>query len=110
MEVKRMLTQIESTEQFESAVNGYSPLLVEFFQPWCKYCQAFFPTLEEFAAQGTIPVIQVSGEEFPQIFDAYGVDSYPTLIVFRGGQPFAKHAGSMPMEELKNKDKKALQA
>lgn len=105
-----MLTQIESTEQFESAVNGYSPLLVEFFQPWCKYCQAFFPTLEEFAAQGTIPVIQVSGGEFPQIFDAYGVDSYPTLIVFRGGQPFAKHAGSMPMEELKNWVEEALQA
>lgn len=55
-----MLTQIESTEQFESALNGYSPLLVEFFQPWCKYCQAFFPTLKEFAAQETIPVIQVS--------------------------------------------------
>ena len=105
-----MLTQIESTEQFESAVNGYSPLLVEFFQPWCKYCQAFFPPLEEFAAQGTIPVIQVSGAEFPQIFDAYGVDSYPTLIVFRGGQPFAKHAGSMPMEELKNWVEEALQA
>ncbi len=55
-------------------------------------------------------MIQVSGEEFPQIFDAYGVDSYPTLIVFRGGQPFAKHAGSMPMEELKNWVEEALQA
>lgn len=105
-----MLTQIESTEQFESTLNGYSPLLVEFFQPWCKYCQAFFPTLKEFAAQETIPVIQVSGEEFPQIFDAYGVDTFPTLIVFRGGQPFAKHVGSMPMLELQNWVNEALQA
>lgn len=55
-------------------------------------------------------MIQVSGEEFPQIFDAYDVDSYPTLIVFRGGQPFAKHAGSMPMEELQNWVEEALQA
>lgn len=105
-----MMNEIKSVEQFEEAVNGYSPLLVEFFQPWCQYCKAFRPTLEEFAQEGTIPVIQVSGEEFPQIFDAYGIDSYPTLIVFRGGQPFEKHAGLMDLNDLQQFVNEALQA
>lgn len=97
-----MLRQASSVNDFENFINENSQCLVEFFQPWCPYCKAFYPTLEEYAGQpGSIAAMQVSGEEFPQIFEAYGIESYPTLMVFKDGNPVFKEEGGLEMDQLK---------
>lgn len=97
-----MLKQTQSVNDFETTIKTESPVLVEFFQPWCPYCKAFFPTLKAYSEEaGSLPVIQVSGEEFPQIFEAYGIQSYPTLMVFKDGQPVFKEEGGLEMPALK---------
>lgn len=97
-----MLHPVTSVQDFENSVNEYEACVVEFFQPWCPYCKAFFPTLQAYAEEaGSLPVIQVSGEEFPQIFEAYGIQSYPTVMIFKNGQPVLKEEGGMEMNELK---------
>lgn len=97
-----MLHPVASIEDFESSVGEYEACVVEFFQPWCPYCKAFFPTLQAYSEQaGSLPVIQVNGEDFPQIFEAYNIQSYPTVMVFKNGQPVLKEEGGMEMDELK---------
>lgn len=95
-----MLHEITSVENFEEAIQG-SKVLMEFFQPWCHFCQGFQPTIEEYAnLSSSIPTYQVSGEKFPQIFDAFGVDSFPTLMVFEYGKPVLKESGGMELGQL----------
>lgn len=97
-----MLHEVTSVNDFETLTKEYPQCLVEFFQPWCPYCKAFFPTLKAYSEEaGTLPVIQVSGESFPQIFEAYGIQSYPTLMVFKNGQPVFKEEGGLEMPALK---------
>lgn len=97
-----MLHPVTSVEDFQKSVADNKEWLVEFFQPWCPYCKAFFPTLKAYSEEaGTLPVIQVSGEEFPQIFEAFGIESYPTLMVFKNGQPVLREEGGLEMDELK---------
>lgn len=97
-----MLKQAQSVTDFENTINTESPVLVEFFMPWCPYCKAFFPNLEAYAAEsGSIPVMQVNGEALPQVFEAYGIESYPTVMVFVDGQPVLKEEGGMEVPELK---------
>lgn len=96
-----MLKQAQSVSDFEQTIQTQSPLLVEFFQPWCPYCKAFFPTLEAYASRpDSIEVMQVNGEELPQVFEAYGIESYPTVMVFVQGQPVLKEEGGMEMARL----------
>ena len=96
-----MLKKITSVQEFEQAINQ-PVVLMEFFQPWCHFCQAFQPTLEQFGEMGIVPSYQTSGEEFPQIFEAYNIESYPTLIMFRSGKPVLKEEGGMTIDQLQN--------
>ncbi len=97
-----MLHEVTSVNDFETLIQENPSCLVEFFQPWCPYCKAFFPTLQAYSEEeGSLPVIQVSGEAFPQIFEAYGIQSYPTLMVFKNGTPVFKEEGGLEMGELK---------
>lgn len=95
------MKQAQSVSDFEQTIQSGSPVLVEFYQPWCPCCKAFFPTLEAYAQNpGSVEVMQVNGEEFPQIFEAAGIEGCPTVMVFVNGQPVSKEEGSMTIAEL----------
>ena len=74
------------------------PVIVDFWAPWCKPCEAIEPHLaslaEEWGARARL--VRVNVDESPDISSRYGVLSLPTVILFAGGEPKATVYGAQP--------------
>lgn len=82
------------TEVLQSKV----PVLVDFWAAWCGPCRAIAPTLEEIASEynGRLKVVKVDVDENQEVSIRYGVQSIPTLLMFKDGQVVERLIGAYP--------------
>lgn len=86
---------------FDAAVAGPDPVLVDFSASWCGPCRAMAPALEKFAAsRDDLGVVKVDIDEAPDIASRYSVRSVPTLMLFVEGSPVASQLGMMGEGQL----------
>ena len=84
-----------TNENFENeVVKSEIPVLVDFWAEWCGPCRMIAPIVHEIAEQRSdIKVCKVNVDNEPQLCNQFGIDSIPTLLLFKNGEVAAKSVG-----------------
>ena len=86
-------------EQFQKAISGQKPVLVDYWAPWCSYCRRIAPAYEKIAEQygEEVVVAKINIDEEPLLAHQEQIEVIPTLVLYREG----KALGSVVAPESK---------
>jgi len=93
-------------KNFESEVIAASlqtPVLVDFWAPWCGPCKSLSPVLEKLEAEyaGRFKLVKINSDVEQQLAAAFGIRSIPTCILLKNGQPIDAFMGAVPEGQLR---------
>jgi thioredoxin 1 len=92
-----------SDATFDSEVlKATEPVVVDFWAEWCGHCRMIAPALEEIAGtlDGKVKIVKLNVDENPQTAAKYGIQSIPTLMIFKAGQLASRQIGAAPKQKL----------
>ena len=93
-------TVLEVTDDTFAAevLSSPAPVIVDFWAPWCKPCEAIEPHLRAIEAEssGRVRLVRMNVDENLAVPGRYGVLSLPTVILFAEGEPRATVHGAQP--------------
>ena len=94
----------------QTVLQAETPVLVDFWAPWCRPCLMVAPVLEELAEEYSdrITIAKLNVDQNAKTAAKYGIMAIPNLIIFKNGKPASQAVGAKSKQELKRELDAAL--
>ena len=93
-------------ENFDAEVISASmqtPILIDFWAPWCGPCKVIGPLLEKLETSygGRFKLVKIDSDQEQELSQAFGIRSIPTCILMFQGKPVDGFMGALPEGQIK---------
>ena len=103
------IIEVTDTNFQAEVIESDTPVLVDFWAPWCGPCRVVAPVLEEIAAQrDDLRIVKLNTDDNQQTAASYGILAIPTMILFRDGAEAKRIQGALPKKRLEAELEPAL--
>ena len=95
---------------FANEISKYPIMLVDFWAPWCGPCRMVSPIIEQLSREysGKVAFGKVNVDDNQRIAASFGIQSIPTLMIFRNGKAVDIMVGALPKAQIEMKLKQQI--
>jgi thioredoxin 1 len=103
------INEVSDTTFQAEVLESDTPVLVDFWAPWCGPCRVVAPVLEEIANErDDIRIVKLNVDDNQQTAAQFGILAIPTMVLFRNGAEAKRIQGAMPKKRLEAELEPAL--
>ena len=103
------ITDVTDTNFQAEVLESETPVLVDFWAPWCGPCRVVSPILEDINSErDDLRVVKMNVDDNQQTAASFGILAIPTMILFRNGNEAKRIQGAMPRRRIEAELEPAL--
>ncbi|WP_297634336.1 thioredoxin [uncultured Clostridium sp.] len=96
-----MTMHINDSNFKEEVLESKGLVLVDFFATWCGPCKMIAPILEELDTElSDVKIVKVDVDQSPETANTYGIQSIPTMKLFKDGKDVQTTVGFLPKDQI----------